>query len=140
MRRRANKFILCDKELTKQNCILECLPSNFFKNRKLRLAFAEAHQNWTVEYQAKNVHFSDGLFGSDNLFGSNGKKRVLRPNNTRYKTKYTKKSVKHGTSAMVWGCFSAFGTGPKTKLIKLWTALCMKILWKMLCCHMLNGR
>ena len=35
-----------------------------------------------------------------------------RPKNTRFNTKYTKKSVKHGTSAMVWGCFSALGTGP----------------------------
>ena len=36
--------------------------------------------------------------------------------NTRFNTKYTKKSVKHGISAMVWGCFSALGTGPIHKI------------------------
>ena len=88
-------------------------PLTSFKNRKLRLAFAKAHQNWTVD-QWKNILFSDE--SKFNLFGSDGKKRVWRPKNTRYNTKYTKKSVKHGTSAMVWGCFSALGTGPIHKI------------------------
>ena len=88
-------------------------PLTSFKNRKLRLVFAEAHQNRTVD-QWKNILFSDQ--SKYNLFGNDGKKRVWRPKNTRFDTKYTKKCVKHGTSAMVWGCFSALGTGPIHKI------------------------
>ena len=101
VRRRANDAKLFSRIPAKKS-----LTS--FKNRKLTLAFAEAHQNWTVD-QWKNILFSDE--SKYNLFGSDGKKRVWRPKNTRFNTKYTKKSVKHGTSAMVWGCFLALGTG-----------------------------
>ena len=50
------------------------------------------------------------------LFGSDGKKGVWRPKNSWFNTKNTKKSVKNGTSAMVWGCFLAQGTGPIHKI------------------------
>jgi hypothetical protein len=39
------------------------------------------------------------------------KTHVRRPANTRYDPKYTRPTVKHPQSVMVWGCFSAAGRG-----------------------------
>jgi hypothetical protein len=47
-----------------------------------------------------------------NLFGTDGVKYIRRPRNSRYMPKYMEPAVKHaGGNVMVWGCFSANGTG-----------------------------
>lgn len=80
------------------------------KNQKRRCQFAREHWDWTFE-QWQNVLFSDE--SKFNLFGSDGKKYVRRPKNTRFDSRYQIPTVKHGGgSVMVWGAFSANGVGP----------------------------
>ena len=47
------------------------------------------------------------------LFGINSTRRVWRKRNAEYNPKNTIPNVKHGGgNLMLWGCFSAKGTGP----------------------------
>ncbi len=77
-------------------------------HKKARKQFAE-------DKQTKNMDFLNHILWSDetkiNLFGSDGDKRVWRPDE-EYKDKCVLPTVKHGGgSVMVWGCMSAAGTG-----------------------------
>jgi hypothetical protein len=66
------------------------------------------HRHWTSEDWQK-VAFSDE--SKFNLFGSDGKRYVRRPKNTRNECKYTHPTVKFGGgNVMVWGMFSSSGT------------------------------
>ena len=78
MRARANEAKLFSQMPVKK-------PLTSFKNRKLRLAFAKAHQNWTVD-QWKNILFSDkskyNLFGSASI-GESGDQITLDTTNCK---------------------------------------------------------
>ena len=74
--------------------------------RKARLAFANKYKHWTSE-QWSTVMWSD-----ESTFQSfrNVPGKVRRPSTaSRYDPKFTMPTVKHPTSVMVWGCFSASG-------------------------------
>lgn len=80
------------------------------KNRMKRLCFAKEHVHWTVA-NWKNVLFSDE--SKFNIFGTDGIAHVRRPKDKRLNSRYCLKTVKHGGGGvMVWGAFSAQGTGP----------------------------
>lgn len=80
------------------------------KNRKARITFAKAHQNWTSAEWSKILWSDESKF---NLFSSDGIKYVRRPKNERYNIRYQIPTVKHGGgNVMVWGCFSRKGVGP----------------------------
>lgn len=84
------------------------------KNQKARLDFAKKYQHWTPEQWAKVLFSDESKF---NLFGSDGKKYVRRPKNTRYDSRYQIPTVKHGGgSVMVWGAMSSQGVGPLHKI------------------------
>lgn len=78
-------------------------------NRKKRLIFAKEHKHHGDEFW-DTVLFSDE--SKFNLFGSDGRINVWRKPNTEMDPKHLRPTVKHGGgSLMVWGCFSAAGTG-----------------------------
>lgn len=80
------------------------------KNRAARLRFARMHQHWRIADWKKILWSDESKF---NLFGSDGKRYIRRPKNTRHNPRYQKPTVKHGGgSAMVWGCFHYGGVGP----------------------------
>ena len=76
-------------------------------NRARRVAWCQAHENWTVE-QWRNVIWSDE---SPFVLRFNKKVRVWRRHNERYNPECTIASVKHDKKIMVWGCFAACGAG-----------------------------
>jgi hypothetical protein len=74
------------------------------KMKKKRLAFAKKHRSWT-ERDWVRVMYSD-----KSTFRLANPRSVMVPclsGISRYKQKYTVKTVKHSESVMVWGCFSA---------------------------------
>jgi transposase len=74
-----------------------------------RMKFAKDHLNDSVEDWG-NVLWSDET--KMELFGINSTRRVWREKNTAYNPVNTMPTVKHGGgSIMLWGCFSAKGTG-----------------------------
>lgn len=78
-------------------------------NRKKRLLFAKEHLDCDGSFW-ETVLFSDE--SKFNLFGSDGRVNVWRKPNTEMEPKHLRATVKHGGgSLMVWGCFSAAGTG-----------------------------
>lgn len=80
------------------------------KNQKARLNFAKKYLYWSVNDWRKVLFSDESKF---NIFGSDGIRWVHRPEGKRFNPKYTRATVKHGGgSCMVWGCFSAYGTGP----------------------------
>ncbi len=80
------------------------------KNRKLRLQFTQAHQNWTIE-DWKNVAWSD-----ESLFllrHSDGRVRIWQ-RTWKYRSilPCLNGSVQAGGGVMVWGIFSWHNFGP----------------------------
>ncbi|KAL0190438.1 hypothetical protein M9458_013136, partial [Cirrhinus mrigala] len=74
-----------------------------------RLKFANEHLNDSEENWVK-VLWSDET--KIKLFGINSTRRVWRRRNAAYDPKNTIPTVKHGgENIMLWGCFSAKGTG-----------------------------
>ncbi|CAI5670205.1 unnamed protein product [Oreochromis niloticus] len=74
-----------------------------------RLKFAREHMDDTAE-DWENVMWSDET--KVELFGINSTRRVWRTKNTELHPKNTIPTVKHGGgNIMLWGCFSAKGTG-----------------------------
>lgn len=52
-----------------------------------------------------------------NLYGSDGKKYIRHPKNTRFDSRYQIPTVKQGGgSVMVWGAFSAYGVAPLVQI------------------------
>ena len=89
-------------------------PAISKKNKKARLEFAHSHLNWTREDWSKVLFSDESKF---NLKNSDGMNRVRRPNGNRMDPRYGISTYKHGGgSIMVWGCFSANGTGPLHKI------------------------
>lgn len=84
------------------------------KNRKARFEFAKRHVGDSQTVWRK-VLWSDET--KIELFGHQGKRYVWRKPNTSHHPKNTIPTVKHGGgSIMLWGCFSAAGTG---KLVRV---------------------
>ena len=80
------------------------------KNQKARLTFAQKYQHWTPKEWSKVLFSDESKF---NLFGSDGKKYVRRPKNTRYDSRYQIPTVKHeGGSVMALGAMSSREVGP----------------------------
>uniref|UniRef100_A0A914WGH2 Transposase n=1 Tax=Plectus sambesii TaxID=2011161 RepID=A0A914WGH2_9BILA len=80
------------------------------KNKTRRLKFAKYHESWTPQQWEKILWSDESKF---NLFGSDGKVFVRRPDGARFDPKYQLPTVKHGGgNVMVWGCFSRSGVGP----------------------------
>ena len=74
-----------------------------------RLKFAKEHLDDPEEAWDK-VMWSDVT--KIELFGMNSTRRVWRKRNAEYNPKNTRPTVKHGGgNLMLWGCFSAKGTG-----------------------------
>lgn len=91
-----------------------CKPLISKKNLNDRIKFCRKYRNWTKDDWSK-VMFSDessfSLLNSFNLY-------VRRPSGQRFNVKYTRPSVKHPDSCMVWGAFCASGRGPITFIPK----------------------
>ena len=75
--------------------------------RKKRISFCKAHQNWTI------TDWSRVLFSDESTFCQFGVRAtgVRRPPNSRYQLKYTSPTMKQPPRIIVWGCFSAQGRG-----------------------------
>ncbi len=74
------------------------------KNRKRRLQFAQAHQNWTIE-DWKNVAWSDE--SRFLLRYSDGRVRIWRKEHERMDPSYLVSTVQAGGGGvMMWGIFS----------------------------------
>ncbi len=80
------------------------------KNRKRRLQFAQAHQNWTIE-DWKNVAWSDESWFL--LRHSDGRVRIWRKEHERMDPSCLVSTVQAGGGGvMVWGIFSWHILGP----------------------------
>ena len=79
------------------------------KNVRARLAFARAHQAWTVD-DWRRVIWSDET--KINRFGSDGQCWYWKRDDEQLQPRHVKQTVKHGGgSIMAWGCFTASGPG-----------------------------
>ncbi len=84
------------------------------KNRKLRLQFAQAHQNWTIE-NWKNVTWSDE--SRFLLRHSDGRVRILRKEHESMDPSCLVSTVQTGGGGlMVWGIFSWHTLGPLVQI------------------------
>lgn len=101
VRRRLRAAGLCGRSPAKKPLLTK-------KMREKRLKWARDHENWT-EGDWKKVIFSDE--SKFNIFGSDGMQYVRRRTGERYSDECIRRTVKHGGSRMVWGCFSFHGIG-----------------------------
>jgi transposase len=84
------------------------------KNSKARLAFAKAHQSWTVTDWRK-VIFSDET--KINRLGSDGCRWAWICEGKLLQDHHVRQTVKHGGgSIMIWGCITANGPGFMCKI------------------------
>jgi len=80
------------------------------KNRKRRLQFAQAHQNWTIE-DCKNVAWSDESH-------SDGRVRIWRKEHESMDPSCLVSMVQAGVGGvMVWGIFSWHTLGPLVPIV-----------------------
>ena len=92
-----------------KSCSARKVPLLKKKHVQARMKFATDHLDDSEEAW-KKVMWSDET--KIELFGLNSTRRVWRAKNTEYNPKNTIPTVKHGGgSIMLWGCFSAKGTG-----------------------------
>ena len=77
-------------------------------HRQMRVNFARQHQHWTLE-QWRNVLWSDE---STFTVSDGARNYVYRQRGSNpLKPQYTRHTIKHPESVMVWGCFSYHGLG-----------------------------
>ncbi len=79
------------------------------KNRKRRLQFAQAHQNWTIE-DWKNVAWSDESWFL--LLHSDDRVRIWRKEHESMDSSYLVSTVQGGGGVMVWGDIFLAHFGP----------------------------
>ena len=83
-------------------------------NRKIRLNWAREKRSWTID-NWKNVVWSDE--SRFTLYQNDGKIRVQRLQEEKYKVSCLVPTVKHGGGGiMMWGCFSWHGLGPLVRI------------------------
>lgn len=92
-----------------RGCVARRTPLLTTRHKKARLEFAK-------QYVDEPITFWNNILWSDEskmeLFGTKAKQYVWRPKGDAFNEKYTVPTVKHGGgSIMLWGCFSAAGTG-----------------------------
>lgn len=79
------------------------------KNKRLRLEYANKHQNESISFW-NNVLFSDE--SKFEIFGKKKPVKIWRSKNEAFAERNLIPTVKHGGgSVMVWGCMSASGVG-----------------------------
>ena len=71
--------------------------------RKKHLAWAKIHQQWTVEQWSKVIFSDESNFFT--TYNRCGRIQVRRRIGQGYKPECILPTVKHPTSAMIWGCF-----------------------------------
>ncbi|GFV56609.1 transposable element Tc1 transposase [Trichonephila clavipes] len=79
------------------------------RNQKVRREFAKEHENKDFSYWKQVLSTDESKF---NIFGTDGKPYVWRKSNEELRRQNLKPTVKlGGGSVMVWGSFSAAGSG-----------------------------
>lgn len=78
-------------------------------NRQKRLAFAQKYVAYPETFWKRVLYTDESKY---NIFGSDGKRRVWRKENTALHPKHLNMMVKHGgRNVLVWGCCAASGVG-----------------------------
>ena len=82
------------------------------KNKKSRVAWCKAHENWTEKDWEKVVWSDESPFG----LRYNAARRLYCKPDERLLPQTLKGTVKHQRKLMVWGCFTASGVGDLYKI------------------------
>lgn len=78
------------------------------QQRRRRLAWAKAHQNWSIEEWQRVLFSDESTFTLNSHAGNN---YVRRRVGEEFKPCCILPTVKHPASVMVWGCMTASGVG-----------------------------